>query len=84
MEPARWERMWALYEEVVKRPKEDWSPHLEATCPDDAELRAQVQELLSSEAPPESFLEAPPRVPPPKANNHQADDVSATDTCSAA
>ncbi len=65
MEPARWERMWALYEEVVKRPKEDWSPYLRATCPDDAELRAQVQELLSSEAPPESFLEAAPRLPPP-------------------
>jgi non-specific serine/threonine protein kinase/serine/threonine-protein kinase len=65
MDPARWERMWALYEEVVKRPKKGWSLYLRATCPDDAELRAQVKELLSSEAPPESFLEAAPGVPPP-------------------
>ncbi len=59
MPSERWQRLQTLFEEALERSPEDRASFLEDACSEDAELRAQVEALLSHDehgAP--RFLEA--------------------------
>jgi eukaryotic-like serine/threonine-protein kinase len=46
MEPARWERVKALFHSALDRPPGERAAFLEHACPDDPELLREVESLL--------------------------------------
>jgi len=59
MTPARWRQVEELFHAAVERAPEARQAFLHETCGEDAELRRQVELLLSNEAQAGSFLEKP-------------------------
>src|ERR1700758_3181635 len=57
MAPDRWKLVEQLYHSALERSPGEWSEYLREACPDDAELRKEVEELLRQE--PLSSLEKP-------------------------
>ena len=49
MTPDRWKRVEQLYHSALDRPQGEWPEYLRRACPDDAELRKEVEELLRQE-----------------------------------
>lgn len=47
MEPARWRRIEAIFEQVLQREQAQRQTFLQAECGDDAELLGEVQQLLA-------------------------------------
>ena len=62
MNPERWRRIEALYDEALGRPSADRAAFLAASCPDDEAIRREVESLLaeSDAASSDSFLAQPP------------------------
>jgi eukaryotic-like serine/threonine-protein kinase len=58
MEPARWERVKALFHSVLDQPPGERAAFLERACPDDPELLREVESLLAQVSV-DSFLEKP-------------------------
>ncbi len=58
MEAERWRRIEALCQAALEQPPEKRAVFLTQACPDDAQLRAEVQALLDQPA--DSFLESAP------------------------
>jgi hypothetical protein len=58
MQAERWKQIEALYQAALARPAERRAAFLAQACPDDAQLRAEVQSLLDQQA--DSFLESAP------------------------
>jgi hypothetical protein len=46
MEPARWERVKALFHSALDRPSGEGAAFLECACPVDPELLREVESLL--------------------------------------
>ncbi len=61
MNDDRWKRTWDLFHQALQRPPSDRAAFLAAACGDDAGLRQEVEELLSShrEGERDSFEVAP-------------------------
>ena len=49
MDPVRWRRSRELFEAMVEARPESWDAELEARCPEDAALRAEVLALLQAD-----------------------------------
>jgi TolB-like protein/Tfp pilus assembly protein PilF len=47
MDPQRWQRLSALFDAALARPDDDRAGFLSQACPDDADLRAEVEALLA-------------------------------------
>ena len=58
MEAERWTQIEALFEAALARPPEKRAMFLAQACPDDLQLRGEVESLLAQEA--DSFLESAP------------------------
>src|SRR5579862_8881838 len=58
MEAERWKRIEELYQDALAQPPDGRVAYLAQTCPEDAQLRAEVQSLLDQGA--DSFLESAP------------------------
>jgi Tol biopolymer transport system component len=58
MQAERWKQLEALYEGALAQPPEKRAAFLEQACPDDPQLRGEVQALLDQPA--DSFLESVP------------------------
>jgi hypothetical protein len=58
MQPERWKKIEALFEAVQAQPPEKRAAFLAQACPDDPQLRGEVQSLLDQQA--DSFLESAP------------------------
>jgi serine/threonine protein kinase len=58
VEAERWKQIEALCQAALEQPPEKRAAFLERACPNDAELRAEVQALLDQQA--DSFLESAP------------------------
>ncbi len=58
MEPARWERVKALFHSALDRPPGERAAFLERACPDNRELLTEVESLLA-QAGDDVFLERP-------------------------
>ncbi len=58
MQPELWKKVEALYEAALAQPPEHRAAFLIESCPDDPQLRAEVQSLLDQQA--DSFLEGSP------------------------
>jgi serine/threonine-protein kinase len=56
MESARWERVCAVFRDAVARPPQDRAAFLDAACGDDADLRAEVESLLTADEDPNELL----------------------------
>src|SRR5829696_7718070 len=59
MTPERWKKVKALYDAVVELGPDGRDQVLDRECASDADLRAEVEKLLSSSAESEGFLEHP-------------------------
>ena len=46
MKAERWKRLQDLFESVERLPKEERSAFLRSNCPDDPELRAELESIL--------------------------------------
>lgn len=57
MSPERWQRIEGILDDVLELPTEDAAAHLDVSCGDDAELRAEVEALLAAEKHSEGILE---------------------------
>jgi eukaryotic-like serine/threonine-protein kinase len=60
MEPERWKKIEELYKAAMAQPAEKRADILESACPDDPELRAEVESLLEAAGDASSFLEGSP------------------------
>jgi len=60
MDPARWERIKAVFQDVFERTPAERSAALDALCGSDNDLRSAVAGLLASYANAEDFLQSPP------------------------
>jgi serine/threonine protein kinase/Tol biopolymer transport system component len=60
MNPELWRRVEELFQEALERAPDVRQAFLEETCGNDADLRAQVELLLSKDAQAKSFLEPAP------------------------
>src|SRR6516165_2602435 len=69
MDQERWLKVEELFHAVLERPQEQRRAWLDGACSGDAELRGQVERLLSNEGRAGSFLERP-----------AIDDVTVTET----
>src|SRR5271170_6397616 len=58
MEAKRWRQIEALFEAALAQPPEKRAAFLAQACPDDLQLRGEVQSLLDQQA--DSFLESAP------------------------
>src|ERR1035438_9359644 len=58
MQAERWKRLEALYEGALAQPPEKRAAFLAQACPDDLQLRGEVQALLDQQS--DSFLESAP------------------------
>jgi hypothetical protein len=58
MQAERWKQIEDLYQAALAQPPEKRAAFLAQACPDDAQLRAEVQSLLDQQA--GSFLESAP------------------------
>jgi serine/threonine protein kinase len=58
MEAERWRQIEALFEAAMAQPPEKRAAFLARACPDDAQLRGEVESLLAQKA--DSFLESAP------------------------
>jgi serine/threonine protein kinase len=58
MEAERWKQIEALFETAMAQPPEKRAAFLAQACPDDLQLRDEVQSLLDQQA--DSFLESAP------------------------
>src|ERR1022692_3924375 len=58
MEPERWRQIESLLEAALAQPPEKREALLARACPDDAQLRGEVESLLAQKA--DSFLESAP------------------------
>jgi Tol biopolymer transport system component len=58
MQAERWKQVEELYQAAVAQPAENRAAFLEQACPNDPQLRAEVQSLLDQQA--DSFLESGP------------------------
>jgi len=58
MQADLWKRIETLYQAVLAQPPEQRAAFLEKACPEDSQLREEVQSLLNQHA--ESFLESSP------------------------
>ncbi len=61
MEAQRWKQIEALFEAVQAQPPENRMAFLAQACPDDPQLRGEVESLLAQKA--DSFLESAPASP---------------------
>ena len=59
MQPERWQRLQKIYFKALKLPLGERPSFLDEACPDDAEMRAEVESLLRCETKIEQFLEPP-------------------------
>jgi Tol biopolymer transport system component len=59
MTPERWQRTEALYHSACARPAAERAAFLAAACPDDDELRNDVESLLNEPEPDDGFLAGP-------------------------
>ena len=55
----RFQRLKALFRAAVEHPPDDRAAFLEKACLDDADLRAELEELLESDESLGDFLETP-------------------------
>src|ERR1035438_6803588 len=58
MEPERWRQIESLLEAALAQPPEKREEFLARACPDDTQLRGEVESLLAQKA--DSFLESAP------------------------
>jgi len=58
MQAERWKQIEELYQAALAQPPEKRAAFLAAACPDDSQLRGEVQSLLDQQA--DSFLESAP------------------------
>src|SRR5450755_1857004 len=58
MEAERWKQIEALFEAAMAQPPEKRPAFLAQACPDDVQLRGEVESLLAQKA--DSFLESAP------------------------
>ncbi len=69
MDPEKWARVKAVFHSALDRPAGDRAAFLDGACPDDPELRSEVESLLA-QATGDSFLDRPawePSAPSPLA-----------------
>lgn len=59
MDVERWERVKELFEAALERAETERAPFLRHACPNDPELRREVESLLSGEKKAGDFLQAP-------------------------
>jgi hypothetical protein len=59
MAPERWERIQELFEEAVGREPTSRASFLAAACKDDAELRAELEQLLAEDEIADGLLDQP-------------------------
>ena len=60
MTPERWKQIDHLLEAALEWEPDQWSAFLEENCAGDAELRREVESLLTAHMQAEDFIEAPP------------------------
>ena len=60
MQADRWKQVEKLFEAALAQPAERRAAFLEQACPDDAELRREVESLLNLVPSAASFLEGAP------------------------
>ncbi len=73
MEPARWDRVKALFEEALERPPADRALIVAAACRGDAELRDAVERLLRAHTAEDGPLDSPPAILAPASEDGGAD-----------
>jgi serine/threonine protein kinase len=59
MTPGRWEQIERIYQEAAARPAAERASFLDQACAGDAELRAEVERMLSCASGSGGFLESP-------------------------
>src|SRR5688572_11051757 len=59
MDPARWNRVKAVFQETFEREAHERPAVLDAACGDDAELREAVEQLLRAHAKEAGILDSP-------------------------
>jgi serine/threonine protein kinase/Tol biopolymer transport system component len=64
MTPELWKRVEELYHRARARPREEHAAFLAEACPDDEDLRREVESLLEKSGPAERFLSKAPIVMP--------------------
>ena len=60
MDPARWERVKDVFQDVFERAPAERAEQLDRACADDPECRAEVERLLRAHARASGFLDASP------------------------
>ena len=64
MDPARWERVKDVFQDVFERAPAERAEQLDRACADDPECRAEVERLLRAHARASGFLDASPHLWP--------------------
>ncbi len=59
MTPERWEKIKGLFEAAVERPRHERGTFLDTACAGDADLRQEVETLLTSDQEGKDFIETP-------------------------
>src|SRR5438105_3507878 len=59
MTPERWDKVKALFDAALAKAPSERHALLESACPDDAELRSEVERILADHEGAGSFLEKP-------------------------
>ena len=59
MKPERWQHVERLYHSALKVPADERSDYLKQECPEDEEIRDEVESLLSFESSAGEFIESP-------------------------
>lgn len=59
MKPERWQHVERLYHSALKVPADQRSDYLKQECPEDGEIREEVESLLSFESSAGEFIESP-------------------------
>ena len=59
MTPERWQQINKLLQQVVDISRDEQSARLEELCPDDPDLRGEVESLISFQEQAKTFMELP-------------------------
>lgn len=75
MDPARWERIKAVFQDVFERAPAERSVALDALCGSDDDLRSAVEGLLASHESAQDFLQSPPHADVGALNDSEVEQV---------
>ena len=67
VDPERWQKVQGLFEAALEQPPDDIPTWLEEACQGDAELKAEVEDLLPARLPTPGLLSAQEPCPRPRA-----------------